>query len=157
MRKIVAILLCWQALAAAADPDLMRPRKASAHGDLEAGLELFARSSKKQPEQLTLPQDLQKLVPQKPRTQVLVFTATWCGTCQPLKSSYEELRKAKWKVSEETDAHIRVVDVDNFPEEMKKYGVSGLPSVLKIEDGKEVKRFGLLNAWQIAELYYGRL
>ena len=152
-RHWVIALVCLQALTAMADPGLMRPRKANAHGDLETGLGLFTAGSRRQEKH----QLVGEIKTSKPKAQVLVFTAKWCGACQSLPAEYEKLRKVQWKVNPEESAHIRVVDADEFPQILEKYGVSALPTVLKVEDGKEVKRFGLLDAAQIAELYYGRL
>jgi len=61
------------------------------------------------------------------------FAATWCGVCNKVKATFEE-------VSEEPEfqnvAFVRV-DIDNARELSKKNGIVGVPSFLYIKNGQQ--------------------
>ena len=59
------------------------------------------------------------------------FFATWCGPCKMLGP-----------VLEKTNSKIKVikVDTDEFEELARKYGVMSIPTLVLLEEGKEVKR-----------------
>jgi thioredoxin 1 len=63
------------------------------------------------------------------RPVVVDFTATWCGPCQMLKPVLEELEK---------DGKVKVVmvDVDQYPAIAGSFGVSGIPHLMFVKDGK---------------------
>lgn len=69
--------------------------------------------------------------------KVLVdFYATWCGPCKMMHPVLEEL---------ETKTNIKIVkvNVDNFNELARKYGVMSIPTLFYFYDGKLVeKRIG---------------
>ncbi len=88
--------------------------------------------------------------------RVLVFKASWCGACQGLNYEWPKLRAVKWQVGDSGTDHIQIVDVDARPDLMAKYGVQSLPTIVLIENGKELRRHGLLSAYNIAELFHGR-
>lgn len=58
------------------------------------------------------------------------FYAPWCAPCKALEPA---LAKCRIKVVK--------VDVDTYPEIAGRYGVSGLPTVILLEDGNEIERF----------------
>lgn len=91
------------------------------------------------------------------KRRVLVFKASWCGACQALNYEWPKLEAVRWKVGETEANHIQIVDADARPDLMAKYGVYSLPTIVLIDDDKELKRQGLLNAYDIAELFHGRL
>ena len=64
---------------------------------------------------------------------VVDFWATWCGPCRMLAPVVE-------KLAEKYEGKIKVgkVNVDEEPALAMKYGISGIPTVLRIEGG-EVK------------------
>ena len=64
--------------------------------------------------------------------KVLVdFFATWCGPCKMLGP-----------VLEKFSSNIKTikVDTDEFEELARKHGVMSIPTLVLMEDGKEVKR-----------------
>lgn len=64
--------------------------------------------------------------------RVLVdFYANWCGPCKMLSTELE-------KVS--SSIKVIKVDVDEFEEIARKYGVMSIPTIILFENGKELKR-----------------
>lgn len=63
--------------------------------------------------------------------QVLRFTAAWCGPCKMLAKTLENV---------ESDTPIVVVDIDADPDAAKKYGVRGVPTLIKVDGDTEVSR-----------------
>ena len=63
--------------------------------------------------------------------RVLVdFYATWCGPCRMLGPVLEQI-----------DAIETVkVNVDEYPDIARKYGVMSIPCLILFDEGKEVKR-----------------
>ena len=59
------------------------------------------------------------------------FYANWCGPC---KMVAPELEKA------ESSIKVVKVDVDEFEELARTYGVMSIPTLILFENGKEVKR-----------------
>lgn len=59
------------------------------------------------------------------------FFATWCGPCKMLAP-----------VLEKTESNIKVikVDTDEFEDLSREYGVMSIPTLVLLEDGKEIKR-----------------
>lgn len=99
----------------------------------------------------------QPALPKTQRRRVLVFKASWCGACQGLNHEWPRLRAVNWRVGTDDTQHFQMVDADERPDLMAKFGVASLPTILVVEDEREVSRHGLLDAHQLAELYYGRL
>ena len=65
------------------------------------------------------------------------FFATWCGPCKMLGPILEEYK---------SDVKAIKVDVDEFDELAREYGVMSIPTLVLIENGKEVKRnIGLIH------------
>lgn len=62
------------------------------------------------------------------------FYATWCEPCKTLKPVLEEISK------ENDNIKIVEIDVDKCQDLAMKYGISAMPTLIVIEDGKEVKR-----------------
>ena len=59
------------------------------------------------------------------------FNALWCGPCQMIGITLEELSD---------NYNIASVDIDENPELAEKYEVSTIPCLVLFEDGKEIKR-----------------
>lgn len=91
------------------------------------------------------------------KRKILVFKATWCSACQLLNYEWPSMKKVGWRVGGKLTDHIQLVDSDERPDLVSKYGITALPSLVLVDDGKEVSRQGALSARNIAEFYYGRL
>lgn len=77
------------------------------------------------------------------KKSVLVdFYADWCGPCKMLGPVLEKL----------DSIDVIKVNVDNFGDLAKKYGVMSIPCVILFEDGKEIKRnIGFMNETKVKE------
>lgn len=91
------------------------------------------------------------------KRRVIVVKATWCGACQALNYEWPKLRKVRWRIGKADTDHFQLVDTDQDPGVVGRYGVTQLPTLLLIENGKVIDRAGVLNAKDLAEFYYGRL
>lgn len=60
------------------------------------------------------------------------FWAPWCGPCNMLSPTIEELAK------EVTDVVIGKVNVDDYPELAGKHGVMSIPTLKFYKDGQEI-------------------
>lgn len=64
--------------------------------------------------------------------KVLVdFFATWCGPCKMLGPVLEKA---------ESELKVIKVDTDEFEDLSREYGVMSIPTLVLIENGKEIKR-----------------
>ena len=63
--------------------------------------------------------------------EVLRFTASWCQPCKALAQQLEELG---------LDKDVTVVDIDEQSELAIKYGVRSVPTLVAVNNNKEVKR-----------------
>ena len=73
-------------------------------------------------------EDFNELIKEK----VLVdFYATWCGPCKMIAPELEK-----------TESNIKLikVDVDEFEELARKYGVMSIPTLILFDGEKEIKR-----------------
>lgn len=59
------------------------------------------------------------------------FFATWCGPCKMLGPVLEKA---------ESDIKVIKVDTDEFEDLSREYGVMSIPTLVLIENGKEIKR-----------------
>ncbi len=60
---------------------------------------------------------------------VLRFTAKWCPPCKALAPIFDEV------ASEHPDVKTYVIDVDENGEIAAKFGIKGIPTLMKIENG----------------------
>ena len=75
------------------------------------------------------------------------FYADWCGPCQVLSPIVEEVAK--------TNSEVKVVriNIDNAENIAIDYGIMSIPTLVVIENGKEVKRsVGLISQTEIESL-----
>jgi len=66
---------------------------------------------------------------------VVDFFATWCGPCKVLSPLLHEV------ADEKSEAKFIEVDVDEAQNLAREYGVTSIPTVVFLKDGKEVDRF----------------
>ena len=65
---------------------------------------------------------------------LLDFFANWCGPCKMLAPVLEEI------AGETDDFKIGKVNVDDEPELAREFGITSIPTLVVIENGKEVRR-----------------
>ena len=65
-------------------------------------------------------------------TTLLDFYADWCGPCQAMMPTVQALADKGYPV--------RRVNIDKEPQMRAKYGVTSVPTFIKVVDGKEVER-----------------
>jgi len=63
------------------------------------------------------------------------FGAQWCGPCKTVNVQIDKMKK------EFESINFISIDVDDNPELAKEYGISALPTVILIRDGKVVDKF----------------
>ena len=78
-------------------------------------------------------------------TELLYFTADFCGVCSQQKPVIEE-------IEEETNINVKTIDVEENAELANQYNVQSLPQmVLKENDQVEQKFTGLTHKHKIVE------
>lgn len=81
------------------------------------------------------------------QTVILDFWAEWCGPCMMLAPVLHEVAE------ENADITVGKVNVDEEPALAQAYGISSIPTLVVIKDGKEVKRsVGVIPKAKIEEL-----
>jgi thioredoxin 1 len=60
---------------------------------------------------------------------VLRFTATWCNPCKALAPIFDEV------AAEHPEMSVFVIDVDKYGDTASKFGVKGIPTLMRIENG----------------------
>ena len=63
--------------------------------------------------------------------EVLRFTASWCQPCKALAQQLEELG---------FDKDVTVIDIDEQQDLAIQYGVRSVPTLIAVDNNKEVKR-----------------
>lgn len=61
---------------------------------------------------------------------IIDFYADWCGPCKMMGTILEEL----------DELNILKLNVDDFPDIARKFGVMSIPTLIKFKDGNEVKK-----------------
>ena len=75
--------------------------------------------------------------------ELIKFHATWCGPCKSLSNIMKTI---------DVGMPVTECDIDDNMDQAAKYAVRGVPTVVLLEDGKEVKRFvGVKTADDIKE------
>ncbi|KAG7154489.1 thioredoxin, mitochondrial-like [Homarus americanus] len=89
----------------------------------------------------------------KSSTPVVVdFHAQWCGPCKLLGPRLETIIGGKGD-----KVHLAKVDIDDVSDLALDYGVSAVPSVLAVKDGKVVDKFVGLQEESRIEAFVNRL
>ncbi|CDP21876.1 unnamed protein product [Coffea canephora] len=65
---------------------------------------------------------------------VIDFTASWCGPCQYIEPSINELA-AKY-----TDVEFVKIDVDELDDVAEEYGVQAMPTFILLKKGKAIDK-----------------
>ena len=68
------------------------------------------------------------------RTVLLDFWAPWCGPCRMVGPILDEIAR------ERADIKVGKVNVDEQPELAGQFGVSSIPTMVIVKDGKAVNR-----------------
>ena len=80
--------------------------------------------------------------------EMLKFSASWCGPCQALGMTLKS--EDDWGVD------IKEIDIDEELDLAAQYGIRGVPTLVMMEDGKEVRRkSGALSKTQLKEFING--
>jgi len=96
-------------------------------------------------EEITDQEAFDRLIREERR--VLVdFYADWCGPCQLMAETVEEL-------AAECDAAVVKIDTEALPQVAHQYGVQSIPTFLVLDDGDVVDRLvGVQNKEALARL-----
>ena len=79
---------------------------------------------------------------------LLDFYAAWCGPCEAMNPILQE-------VGEELEEKVEIVkiDVDTHPNLAKEYDISGLPTLIIVQEGEIVWRYsGMLSAYHLENI-----
>lgn len=79
--------------------------------------------------------------------KILKFQADWCEPCKALTKLMKEI---------DTKIEIEVIDIDKEPLTASKYGIRGVPTLVKIDENGIVDRItGYKNKKQIEDFING--
>ena len=79
--------------------------------------------------------------------QLLKFSASWCQPCKQLSGVF--------KYVDLKDVELKEADIEEQSELAQQYGIRSVPTMVLLEDGKEVgRKSGVLMADQIEEFIH---
>jgi len=66
---------------------------------------------------------------------VIKFSAEWCGPCRMLAPAFEQMKS-------EFPSGVQFIeyDVDNYPDQAVKYGITSVPNVVIEKDGMLIEK-----------------
>ena len=92
-------------------------------------------------------ENFEKEVLNSDKKVLIDFYATWCGPCNYLKPTIEEI------ASENEDIKIVEIDVDKNEKLVEKYNIQAMPTLIVVENGEEIRRsVGAIPKDEIIEL-----
>ena len=65
--------------------------------------------------------------------QLIFFSANWCSACQAMKPTVEQ-------ISKQISIPLNKIDIDYDVSYTDKYKVESIPTLILLENGKEIKR-----------------
>jgi thioredoxin-like negative regulator of GroEL len=65
--------------------------------------------------------------------QLIFFSANWCSACQAMKPTIEQ-------ISKQMGIPLNKIDTDYDVSYTADYGVRSVPTLILLENGKEIKR-----------------
>ncbi len=81
--------------------------------------------------------------------KVLKFSAPWCGPCKALKPVWEKLES---EYNGRKNIELISIDVDDEPDLSVKFSVRSIPTIVYLENEKEVHRInGLVSSKSIED------
>ncbi len=79
---------------------------------------------------------------------VLRFTAKWCGPCKSLEPIFNEV------AAEHPDMKTYVIDVDTYQDIAAKFGIKGIPTLMRIESGSvKLQKSGVRPKPEVEEFF----
>lgn len=92
-------------------------------------------------------------VEESQKTVLLDFYAKWCGPCRMLAPIVEDVADA---ADGNSDYMVGKIDVESEPELAKRFGVTSIPTLVVMKNGKEKKRVvGAVTKTQILDMLAG--
>lgn len=71
---------------------------------------------------------------------VVICKAEWCGHCRHAAPEFEKLKSASpITLDNGSKATVTILDGDKDKEEVKKYNVRGYPTIIVVQDGKQME------------------
>lgn len=74
----------------------------------------------------------------KASNAIIKFSAEWCGPCKKMKPIFHDISNQE----EFKTIKFLAVDVDPHSDIADMYGVSGIPTLVLVKNGKEIERMG---------------
>jgi thioredoxin 1 len=78
--------------------------------------------------------------------KILKFSATWCQPCKMLTKQLE---------GEDFGVPLQEVDIDANESLAKEFGIRGVPTLVLVRDGQEVKRLSGVNTATVIRETFG--